>query len=66
MVLLIADVYECLRMVSLPTEYMFWQFVWGKRAIRLMRNRSRVVERFAFIIGMCESLSDWIYNGYRA
>ncbi len=66
MVLLSADCYECLRMVSLPTEYIFWQWVWRKRAIRLMRSRSKVVERFAFIIGMCECLSDWIYNGYRA
>jgi hypothetical protein len=38
MVLLIADVYECLRMVSLPTEYMFEAWVW---AMRVMRNRRR-------------------------
>jgi hypothetical protein len=41
MVLLIADVYECFRMVSLPTEYMFEEWEWEKRAIRVMRNRRR-------------------------
>jgi hypothetical protein len=41
MVLLIGDDYECLRMVSLPTEYMFEEWVWEKRAMRVMRKWRR-------------------------